>query len=202
MDSLDLTIQNLNQRGFHAARFASIEEANKAVLDVIGTGSVGIGGTRTVADMGLFDAIHAHGNRLLCHTFADPNEKQDVRKLALNADCYLSGTNAITEDGRIVNIDGTGNRVAAMLFGPEKVIIVAGKNKVVKDFNEAIRRTKEDCCPKNARRLGKKTPCALTGKCMDCRPPERMCNVTVTLEYPTRNVKSFYVFLVEQELGW
>lgn len=202
MDILESTVKNLNGRGFIAKRFETGAEAVSAILEALGKGSVGIGGSHTAGDLGLYDAIKGNGNELLCHTFADPKDKMDVRKRALAADAFLTSSNAITEDGRIINIDGTGNRVAAMLFGPETVIVVAGKNKVVKDYQAAIHRIKTDCCPKNAKRLGLNTPCALTGKCRDCRPPERMCNVTVTIEYPTRNVKKFYVFLVNEELGW
>lgn len=202
MQQYDSVIQALCRRRFIARAFATSAEANAEILNIIGSGSVGSGGSRTIADMGLYDAVRAHGNTLYCHTFAEPEQKQTVRKLAMGAGVYLSGTNAVTEDGTLVNIDGTGNRAAAMLFGPETVIVVAGKNKIVRDYDAAIQRIKADCCPVNARRLGLSTPCALTGKCADCSTPARMCNATIVHEYPTRNVKAFYVFLVDETLGW
>ena len=202
MERLEKTAEKLRQRRFQARCFETAEQAGEAVLEVLGSGSVGIGGSRTVEDMDLYEAIRAHGNQIVCHTLVPQGEKAAVRTKAMDADAYLCSANAITEEGLIVNIDGTGNRVAAMLFGPEKVIVVAGKNKIVKNVEEGILRTKRDCCPKNTRRLGKSTPCALTGECGNCTTPERSCNATVIWEYPTRNVREFYVFLVNEELGW
>ena len=202
MDNLDTAVKNLNARGFIARRFSTSAEARQAVMDVLGKGSVGVGGTKTVGDMGLFDAIRENGNELICHTFAPAAEKAAMRRRALDADAYLTSVNAITLDGQIVNIDGTGNRVAAMLFGPETVVAVAGRNKLADGYDAAVERIRTQCCPENARRLGLKTPCALTGKCTDCRMDERMCRAFVTLEFPTRNVKKFYVFLVDEDLGW
>ena len=202
MQQYDSVVRALCRHRFIAKAFATTAEANAEILSIIGSGSVGSGGSRTVADMGLYEKIRAHGNTLYCHTFADEFQKQDVRRLAMTADVYLSGTNAVTEDGTLVNIDGTGNRAAAMLFGPETVIVVAGKNKIVRDYDAAIARIKADCCPLNARRLGLSTPCALTGKCANCSTPARMCNATIVHEYPTRNAKAFYVFLIDETLGW
>ena len=202
MERLRKTAEKLNARRFQARCFETAEEAGRALLEVLGRGSVGIGGSKTVEDMHLYEAIRESGNRIICHTLVPAGEKQDLRCQAMTADAYLCSANAITEEGLIVNIDGTGNRVAAMLFGPETVIVVAGKNKIVKDVEEGILRTRRDCCPKNTRRLGKSTPCALTGECNNCTTPERSCNATVIWEYPTRNVKNFHVFLVNEELGW
>jgi hypothetical protein len=113
----------------------------------------------------------------------------------------VAGSNAITEDGKIVNIDGLGNRLAAFCFGPEKVIIVAGRNKIVKDVAAAIERVKNVAAPMNARRFGAATPCAKTDKCSDCDSPERICNLTLIIE-KQRQPGRLTVILVNQELGF
>lgn len=100
-----------------------------------------------------------------------------------------------------MNIDGTGNRLACLCYGPTCVILVVGKNKLCNSYIEAIERIKSDACPSNARRLGLSTPCALTGKCTDCKGSGRMCNVTLISEYPTRLQSEFHVILVDENLG-
>ena len=202
MEQLKKTVEKLNARRFQARCFETAAEAREALLEVLGTGSVGIGGSRTVEDMNLYEAIREHGNEIICHTLVPLEEKEALRRRAMEADAYLCSANAITEEGLIVNIDGRGNRVAGMLYGPETVIVIAGKNKIVKNVEEGILRTRRDCCPLNTRRLGKTTPCAVTGVCNNCTTPERSCNVTVIWEYPSRNAKNFYVFLVDEVLGW
>jgi hypothetical protein len=113
---------------------------------------------------------------------------------------FLASSNAVTEDGKLYNIDGTGNRVAAMTFGPKKVILVCGINKIVKDIDDAHRRAKERAAPMNARRLNTKTPCAETGECADCSSPQRICNVyTALVKKPSRT--DITVLLVGEPLG-
>lgn len=200
--NLDQTVQNLNRRRFLAKRFATAAEAKAEMLAIIGSQSVGIGGSNSVNSTGIYDTLKEQGNAVYCHTFVPPEEKPAVRRAAMDADVYLCSANAITQSGLIVNIDGTGNRVAATLFGPETVILLVGRNKLVDSVEDGIARTKRDCCPKNARRIGMNTPCGVTGTCHDCSGEARMCNATVILEYPTRRAKAFYVFLVDEELGW
>lgn len=114
---------------------------------------------------------------------------------------FFLSTNAITTDGELANIDGTGNRVAALTFGPKKVIVVTGTNKLTDSLEEAIKRVKEVACPKNAERLGKKTPCALTGHCCDCLlPTETICSSIVTTRFSS-NPGRVSVILVEEDLG-
>ena len=202
MSQIDVTVENLNKRRFHATRFPTLSQAKEAILDLIGARSVGIGGSHTISESGLYEALKERGNTVYCHTYVPVEEKKAVRKAAMNADVYLCSANAVTQNGVIVNIDGTGNRVAATIFGPETVILLVGRNKLVATVEEGIQRTKRECCPKNARRLGLKTPCAATGICGDCSSPARMCNVTVLHEYPTRYSQDFYVFVVDEDLGW
>ena len=200
--NLDTVVENLNKRRFLAKRFATAEEAKSEMLALIGTKSVGIGGSNSVNSTGIYETLCAQGNTVYCHTFVPPEEKQAMREAAMGADVYLCSANAVTESGLIVNIDGTGNRVAATLFGPKTVVLLVGKNKLVSNVEAGIARTKRECCPRNARRIHVNTPCAATGECHDCTGTARMCNATVIYEYPTRHAEAFYVFLVDEELGW
>ncbi|MEG1525211.1 MAG: lactate utilization protein [Clostridia bacterium] len=200
---IDTVVTNLNKRRYLAKYFRTTAAAKAEILEIIGTQSVGIGGSKSINDTHLYDDLIARGNRVFCHTFASlASEKQTARRDAMDADIYLCSANAITQNGLIVNIDGTGNRVAATIFGPKTVIMLVGKNKLVSSVEAGIARTKRDNCPRNASRLGVDTPCSATGRCADCSGTGRMCNVTVIYEYPTRNVDRFYVFLVDEELGW
>jgi hypothetical protein len=127
-------------------------------------------------------------------------ERIELNRKALLAKVFLSSTNAVTEDGKLFNVDATGNRVGAMFIGPEKVIIVCGVNKIVKDIEAAEKRVKEWTAPQNAKRLNKKTPCTETGVCADCSSPDRICNIYVTLaKKPTRT--DVLVILVGENLG-
>lgn len=197
---LDTVVTNLNQRRFIASRYAGNQTLKAAVLDIIGSRSVGIGGSASVDELGLYDTLVQQGNLVHCHTYCE--EKDAARHAAMGAEVYLCSANAITEDGMILNVDGTGNRVAATVFGPKTVIIIAGKNKLAADVNSGIERIRRESCPNNARRLGLNTPCARTDACGDCKTPARMCNAFMLLAYPTRNVDKFYVLLSDERLGW
>lgn len=191
----------LKGRRFLPEVFDTAEEAKAAALRIIGARSVGIGGSATVRDMGLAEALQSNGSQVYWHWLAAKEAKQAARDKALNADMYMCSTNALTMDGRLVNIDGTGNRAAGLIYGPHEVVVIVGKNKIVTDLDEAMARIKRDACPTNARRLGLDTPCAKTGQCHDCRTTARMCNVTFILEAPTRPVKAFHVLIVKEDLG-
>ena len=191
----------LASRRFLPEVFDTAEEAKAAALAIIGGRSVGIGGSATVRDMGLAEALQAKGNEVYWHWIVAKEAKQAARDKALNADVYMCSANALTADGRLVNIDGTGNRAAGLIYGPHEVIVIVGKNKIVNGLDEAMERIKRDACPGNARRLGLDTPCAKTGKCYDCRTAARMCNVTFILEAPTRPMKAFHVLIVKEDLG-
>ena len=194
-------VRSLSARRFLPEVFDTAEEAKAAVLRIVGDRSVGIGGSATVRDMHLAEALQANGNQVYWHWLVAKEAKQAARDKALNADVYMSSSNALTMDGRLVNIDGTGNRAAGLIYGPHEVVVIVGRNKIVNGLDEAIERIKRNTCPTNARRLGLDTPCAKTGKCFDCRTAARMCNVTFILEAPTRPVKAFHVLLVKENLG-
>lgn len=130
----------------------------------------------------------------------DSDIKEIYRK-SFFADAYFTSSNAITEDGEIYNVDGNGNRVAAMIYGPDKVIIVAGINKIVKDLDEAIERNREMAAPANAKRLNKNTPCAKIGYCMDCTSADRICRNYVLIKNQGRKDR-MYVIFVNKNLGY
>ena len=193
--------KKLNARGFLAEIAKTPEEAKNLILNYIGDRSVGIGGSATVRDLGVYDALIERGNTVYWHWKVEKPQVEQTRINAIAADVYLCSSNAITEDGRLVNIDGTGNRLAGMIYGPKTVILAVGRNKITKDCESAIARIKRDACPGNARRQGFQTPCALTGECHDCRPPARMCNVTAITEYPSRRHEAYRIILIDEEMG-
>lgn len=197
----DALTKALIARRFLPQVFDTAEEAKAAALAIIGGRSVGIGGSATIRDMKLADELQARGNEVYWHWLVAKEAKQAARDKALNADVYMSSSNALTTDGRLVNIDGTGNRAAGLIYGPREVVVIAGRNKIVGTLDEAMDRIKRCACPPNARRLGLDTPCARTGQCYDCRSAARMCNVTFILEAPTRPVQAFHVLIVKEDLG-
>ena len=203
MDTIDFDAlaKALAGRRFLPEVFDTAEEAKAAVLRIVGSKSVGIGGSATVRDMKLAEALQENGNEVYWHWLVAKEAKQAARDKALMADVYMCSSNALTTDGRLVNIDGTGNRAAGLIYGPHEVIVIVGKNKIVGSLDEAMDRIKRDTCPTNARRLGLDTPCARTDRCYDCRTAARMCNVTFILEAPTRPVKAFHVLIVKEDLG-
>lgn len=193
--------KRLEDRCFLVHEAENGQQAKEIALSLIGQRSVGIGGSKTVKQIGLYDALTAQGNEVHWHWTVDKEHKKEARDRAIASDVYICSANALLDDGRIIQIDGTGNRVAGLLYGPPCVILIVGKQKLCPDYDTAIARIKRDACPENARRLGVNTPCALTGVCHDCRPPARMCNATVIIEYPLRIHKEFHVILVDEELG-
>lgn len=202
-EDYDSFVRALTRRGFTVHYAKDRSEAKAVGLALIGSGSVGFGGSVTTGELKLYDTLKARGNAVYSHTFAPPEEKDAVRLLASRAEWYVASTNAITADGKLVNIDGTGNRVASMIIGPENIALFIGKNKYVKTVEDGIERTKRVTCPLNARRLHLDTlPCGITGKCADCSNPQRMCNVTAVTEGKTRLIKSFHLILIDEEIGW
>ena len=198
----DELLKNLKGRGFLPQLLPDAAAARDAALAIIGSRSVGFGGSATVRDIGLYEALAERGNALYWHWHAPAEDRIATERLAQAAEVFVSSSNAVLTDGRIVNIDGTGNRVAGLIFGPPVVIVIVGKNKIVDGgLDEAVERIRRDCCPDNARRLGLNTPCARTGRCADCRTRARMCNVVAIHEYPTRVAEAFHVLLVDQPLG-
>ncbi len=200
---VERTVNALKKNNFEALFVpnskAAFEEVMKRIPDGI---TVGVGGSVTLAQIGLLEAL---GKRKIHFIWPQQHAKNNEERIELNrkallAKVFLSSTNAVTEDGKLFNVDATGNRVGAMFIGPEKVIIICGVNKIVKDVESAEKRVKEWTAPQNSKRLNKKTPCTETGVCADCSSPDRICNIYVTLaKKPTRT--DVLVILVGENLG-
>jgi L-lactate utilization protein LutB len=172
-------IKNLKRRHIEGFYCAMAEEAVKKVSELIADGSsVTWGGTMTVRDLGIPQYLKDRGTlEVLDRDQAEtPEEKQAVYLKAFAADVYLASANAISEDGVIVNIDGNGNRVAAITWGPKKVIFVIGLNKVAQTVEAALARARSTASPINAARFDIKTPCKTDGVCHNCNSPECICN--------------------------
>lgn len=196
------TAEKLRRNGFCAAVFATRAEAASAALELIPRGAaVGVGGSVTVQQLGLREILMERGNAVHWHWYAKPEERAETLRRARDADVYLMSANAVTQQGELVNVDGNCNRLGSMLFGPPKVIVICGGNKLAEDYDKALERIKNIACPSNARRLKLETPCASSGKCSDCRSPQRMCSATVRLHRPPGG-REFHVLLVEEELGY
>lgn len=197
-------VKALGKNGFSATFCRTAQEAVSAILEEIPQdASVGIGGSWTVKELGLLDKLDARDNRILNHgkPGLSGEEKSEIRRQQLTCDVFLTGTNAVTMGGELVNVDGVGNRVAAMIFGPKKVIIVVGLNKIVEGIAEAVERIKKVAAPINNKRLGMPNPCTSTGECMDCQGPTRICNVTTILHKKPR-LSDIHVFVVGENLGF
>ncbi len=188
--------QALRQRGYTVRVFDSGEAAADYLNGAIDGVSVGIGGSVTVQQLGLYDRLAQH-NQVYWHWQGGPEQ----RDKAAGADVYLTSANGLAETGEILNIDGTGNRVASTLYGHKKVYFVIGANKLAPTRDEALWRARNIAAPLNARRLGKKTPCAVNGdRCYDCKSPDRICRGLVELWGPMMGMET-EVVLINEDLG-
>lgn len=188
------------KRGYTVHLFSTAQQAKEYLLSAIApTHTVGFGGSMTLKGMELDTALAAQGNEVFWHWTAE--DKEDAQRKAAFADVYLTSANALTRFGQIINVDGHGNRVAATLHGPGRVIFVVGKNKIVDNYDAAMDRIRNYVSPANARRMNLDTPCAKTGRCMDCSSKQRICNATVVLE---RRLMGYQmdVVLVDEDLGY
>ena len=179
-------IKNLKKRNMVGAYFEKTEQAVASILLEIPDGTlVGLGGSESIIESGLVDALRKKNIRLLDRYDESISKDKvwEMRKEGLFADIYISSSNAITMDGKIVNMDGVGNRVAAMIFGPRKVILLVGMNKVVQTVEEAVGRIKNYVAPRNAIRVDINTPCSKKGFCQEphCAAPHRICSQLVIL---------------------
>jgi L-lactate utilization protein LutB len=201
------TRKALERNGFEVEYYPTAEEALAGVLGMVPDGAkVGFGGSVTLREMGLVEALEKRDVELADHWVAraagaSNEEVMAVRRAQVNSDVFITSTNAVTETGELVNIDGTGQRVAGMIFGPKRVIVVAGVNKVTGDLEEGLWRASNIAAPMNARRLHPKTPCAETGECSDCVVPGRICGITTIIHRKPRQTP-FTVVLVGETLGY
>lgn len=196
-------IQNLNKRQMVGYYCPDSKSAVEKALELVGIGSsVGWGGSATLKETGLLDALKQGDYRAIDRTLAKtPEEQKAAAAEIFSADCFLMSTNAITLDGELVNIDGRGNRVSYLCYGPEKVIILAGMNKVVSDVESGVKRVRDIASPPNTVRLNKNTPCAVTGRCGDCLSPDCICSqVVVTRRSGIKD--RIQVILIGEELGF
>ena len=197
-------IKNLNRRNMEVFYCPSGKEASKKVSELIADGStVTWGGTATVRDLGIPEALKSRGTlEVLDRDLAEtPEEKEAIYLRAFTADVYLTSANAISEDGVIVNIDGNGNRVAAISWGPKKVIFVIGLNKVAQTVEAALARARSTASPINAQRFDINTPCRTDGTCHNCNSPESICSYVHILRN-SRNKGRHVVVLVGEDLGY
>ena len=195
MADMERVRKNLEEQGFQTSCFATAKEAADYLDAQIDGATVGIGGSMTFQAMGLSERLSKH-NDVIWHW-----EGGELRR-AMLADVYLTSVNGLAETGEIVNIDGNCNRVAASMFGPKRVYYVVGINKIAPDFEKALWRARNVAAPKNAQRLGKKTPCAVKAdRCYDCKSPERICRGLSVLWRKPTGFEQAEVVLIEEELG-
>lgn len=204
MKKVERTMKALEAHHLNPTFVNTREEALEVVKSMLHDGDkIGVGGSVTLTEVGILKELQS-GKYDFIQTqekgLSDEERHTRYRECFL-ADVYLSSANAITEDGFLYNVDGRSNRVAAMLYGPDNVIIVAGVNKIVRDLDEAIMRNREIAAPANALRLNKKTPCAKVLKCSDCKSPERICRNYVVMG-PQGFKDRVHVILVNETLGF
>jgi len=202
------TLRNLRANNFDAEFAENSNAVKQMILKSISRDAVvGIGDSATVRQIRIVEELERRGVKVL-NPFTreltiDPAKtlvRDNVSRQIFSCDVLVAGTNAVTRDGKLVNIDAVGNRVASMIFGPRKVVIIVGKNKIVKDVNEALHRIKNLIAPFHAKTKEFATPCATTGKCSECSAPKRICSVTTVMEKrPWRTEMT--VILVDEDLG-
>ena len=216
----DTAVKNLNRRYVNAQYASTKKEALSIVMDMIPEGAtVATADSLTLLQVGVLSELKRRGRNEIINPFvrdeegytvADDEERFNLMRRVFSTDIYVIGTNAVTLDGKLVNTDGYGNRVAAMIFGPKKVIVVVGTNKIVKDVDEALKRIREVCAPINATRHAAKyhhpqfleLPCVKTGICTDCNHPWRICHhTTITEGVSERRRGHINVIIVGESLG-
>lgn len=197
-------VKALEKNNFSAYYCADRAAALEKVYSLIPAGAtVGVGGSWTLKELGIPEKLEKDGHTVFDHNKPGlaPEETMVLRRKELLCDVFISGSNAVTLDGQIVNTDGSGNRVAAMSFGPKKVVVVVGVNKIVSDLDAAMERIELYAAPINNKRLDKPNPCTVTGTCMDCSGPTRICNITTILHKRPPAIE-FHVVVVGEELGF
>jgi hypothetical protein len=199
---VERTISALKKNNFDALFVPDSKTALEEMMKRIPDGAtVSVGGSVTLAQIGVLEALGKRKiNFIWPQKAKNDEERLEMIRKSFSSDLFLSGTNAVTEDGKLYNVDASGNRVGAMVIGPRKVIVVTGMNKIVKDIEAAEKRVREWVAPQNAKRLNKKTPCVETGICADCSSPDRICNTYVMLAKRPGRIEML-VMLVGEHLG-
>ncbi|MBO4950973.1 MAG: lactate utilization protein [Clostridia bacterium] len=198
---MERTAEALRDNNMYCECVDSTEEALEIIESFLDEGdTVAVGGSMTLDDMGVLDMLR-DGRYNFLDRYEEGADVQKIFRDSFSADVYLTSSNAITENGELYNVDGNGNRVAALIFGPKSVIVVAGYNKIVKDIEAAKVRVQEIAAPANATRLGCQTPCTKTGHCMNCASPQRIC-ATAVITGRQRVQNRIKVILIGEELGY
>jgi len=193
----------LNEKGYISYYAEDKEEAKEKILSLIPEGaSISVGGSETLGAMNMTEEFRNEKYKFFDRFQPMPYEElYEIYRQSLLSDYFVSSTNAITRKGQLVNTDSSGNRVASMIIGPKKVIIVVGANKVVDDLDEALKRIKK-IAPMNATRVGHKTPCVKTGKCMECEIEDSVCNYTAIIENGRKEPGRITIIMIAEELGF
>ena len=199
--------ETLEQNNFDVYEASDVMQAHKLVIEsiipAISASSISWGGSLTFTQTGLYETIKQQSDLSTIDTYdkrIPPDELMERRRQALLTDLFITGTNAVTEKGHLVNLDMIGNRVAALTFGPRNVLLLVGRNKIVPNLDAAMDRIKRYAAPANVIRLDKQTPCSKTGHCHDCSAPDRICNSWTITEkaFPRGRIK---IVLINQDLG-
>lgn len=197
-------LENLGKRNITGYYASTREEAKAIALSLVKDGdTIGFGGSKSLDQVGLIDALKANDSLklLIRNAFDKPEEALRISRETFFADCYFCSANAMTEDGILINIDANSNRVAAISFGPSKVILIVGMNKIEKDEQSALMRARNIAAPINAQRFNIKTPCKTTGSCANCKSPETICCQILTTRF-SRHPNRMHVILVNEDLGF
>jgi hypothetical protein len=197
------TVQTLTNKYYDAYYAEDLQEAKQKVLSLIPEGaSIALGGSVTINDMNIIETFRQENYRLYDRYQNLPHvEIVEIMRQSLLADYLITGTNAITRQGELVNVDCSGNRVAGMIFGPKKVIVIAGANKVVDTLEDAFKRLKQ-IAPLNAKRIQHETPCVQTGKCMNCQIQQRLCNYLTVINHGMKFEGRITVIIIAEEVGF
>lgn len=195
----ELLKKNFENHGFKVSFYNTKEEAAEYIVTSIEGKKIAFGGSSTLKEMGLYERL-GEKNEMIWHWVENTRE---VKMEGLAVDVYMLSANGVSEKGDLVNIDGAGNRVAASLFGPKKVLYVIGKNKIEKDLDSAMYRARNIASPKNAMRFGFDTPCVKAGgtKCFDCNHPKRICNGFVIVSRPMLG-QEVEILFIDEDLGY
>lgn len=197
-DTLKKTLENY---GYKVNCFIDKEQAAEFLNQQISGKTVGFGGSVTSKELGLFDSLGKHNTVFWHWRIPEGQSKADVLSGAMTADVYISSVNALAESGEIVNIDGAGNRIASLAFGHKKIYYIVGRNKIVPGIEEAVKRARTVAAPLNAKRLSRKTPCAVDGsRCFDCNAPERICRTMTITWRPMKDIDT-EILLIDEDLG-
>lgn len=194
--------KNLQDRGFSVSCFETGAKASAYLNEQIDGRTVGFGGSITLEELGLYDSLSAHNTLFWHHRIPAGKTSLEVRTEANAAEVYLSSVNGLAESGEIINIDNACNRVASIFYGHEQVYLLVGRNKLAEDYDKALWRARNIASPKNAQRLGRRTPCAVKAdRCYDCKSPDRICRgLAVLWEVPVGT--RIEVLLINEDLGY